>query len=62
MTSLNGVKPMPTKRLPKSLRKQLEASLESLTPRQAGKLFVLYLQYLDRKKQPPLTTFLNGFP
>lgn len=62
MTSLNGVKPMPTKRLPKSLRKQLEASLESLTPRQAGKLFVLYLQDLDRKKQPPLTTFLNGFP
>lgn len=38
-----------TSRLSKSLKKQLEASLSSLTPKQAGKLLLIYLQEAERK-------------
>lgn len=49
MTSRNGAMPMTTKRLPKGLKKQLEASLTSLTPKEGGKLYLLYVQEAARK-------------
>lgn len=37
------------KRLPRGLKKRLEASLQSLTPREAGRLFLIYLHEADKK-------------
>jgi len=43
-----------TQRLSHNLKKKLEASLENLTPRQAGKLLLIYSQEYDRKKGAPI--------
>lgn len=37
------------KRLPRGLKRRLEASLQSLTPREAGRLFLIYLHEADKK-------------
>jgi len=42
-------------RLPRTLKKKLEASLENLTPRQAGRLFLIYNHERDKKDEDPLT-------
>lgn len=50
-----------TSRLPRGLKKRLEASLESLTPREAGRLYLIYLleayrkSYKDPLRYPPIT-------
>lgn len=47
-------------RLPRTLKKKLEASLENLTPRQAGRLFLIY--YLEHDKSGELSSFWDYPP
>lgn len=42
-----------TRRLPKGLKKKLEASLADLTPRQAGRLWLIYLHESQKKQYTP---------
>jgi hypothetical protein len=42
-----------TRQLPRTLKKKLEASLESLTPRESGRLFLLYYHEERAKNIPP---------
>jgi hypothetical protein len=53
---------MTTKRLPKGLKKQLEASLTSLTPKEGGKLYLLYVQEAARKGINPLAIVKGKHP
>lgn len=57
-----------TKRLPNALKKKLEASLENLTPRQAGRLLLIYAHEHDKKDDssttwayPPIVELNNVF-
>ena len=42
-----------TRRLPRTLKKKLEASLESLTQRESGRLLLLYYHEERAKNIPP---------
>ena len=56
-----------TRRLPATLKKRLQANLETLTPNEAGRLFLLYAhEALDKKKiaisdYPPVKELFNAF-
>lgn len=46
-----------TARIPRNLKKKLEASLQSLSPKEVGKLYAIYAHELDRKVNH---TFIGG--
>ncbi len=46
-----------TKRLPRGLKKKLEASLSDLTPRQAGRLWLIYLHEAQKKNFIPFNQY-----
>lgn len=59
MTEPNLNNKKPTRRLPRGLKKKLEASLTSLTPKEAGRLALLYLHDMDKKTNHFMEAFGN---
>ena len=58
---------MTTRRLPATLKKRLQANLETLTPNEAGRLFLIYAhEAIDKKKTgvadyPPVKELFAAF-
>lgn len=57
-----------TQKLPRTVKKKLEASLENLTPRQAGRLFLIYSGEYDKNptapsfwEYPPIVDLMNAW-